>query len=129
MNPFNSATQVLAAASLPAAQSQQRNETDIIRMTNRQPVPLDMPYDSQALNDYQSLLRKQIELFETGPADVQGKAQGRNRPVVMGQVGIRCRHCATMPKPARPKGSVYYSRSLDGVYQVRSGRSGSYEVM
>jgi hypothetical protein len=87
-------------------------------LTNRSPIPLVMEYDEQVLNEYQCLLRKQIELFETGPDDVKGKAQGRNTPVQIGQVGIRCRHCVSIPRSARPKGSAYYSRTLVGMYQV-----------
>jgi hypothetical protein len=113
--PFNGVVSDAAAAPLSASLPK-RQEAN--RMTNRRPITLDMDYDSHVLNDYQSILRKQIELFETGPEDVRGKAQGRNKPVVLGQVGIRCRHCSTIPKSARPKGSVYYSRSLVGIYQA-----------
>jgi len=44
-----------------------------------------------------------------------GTAQGRNTPLNYGQVGIRCRHCAHLPKAARARGGVYYSRTIDGV--------------
>ena len=44
-----------------------------------------------------------------------GTAQGRNTPLHYGQVGIRCRHCAHLPKAARARGGVYYSRTIDGV--------------
>ena len=46
---------------------------------------------SEAANS-KCLLRQQIEVFEAGKDDVEGNAQGRNKPTVMGQVGIRCRH-------------------------------------
>jgi hypothetical protein len=87
-------------------------------LTNRSAVPLYLDYDEQALSEYQCLLRKQIELFETRPDDIQGNAQGRNTPIYVGQVGIRCRHCSVLPKAVRPMGTVYYSRTLSGVYQV-----------
>jgi hypothetical protein len=87
-------------------------------LTNRSSVPLYLDFDDGTLNQYQCLLRKQIELFETKEEDIRGAAQGRNTPISIGQVGIRCRHCANLPRSARPKGSVYYSRTLEGVYQV-----------
>ena len=36
--------------------------------------------------------RKQIELFEAKQEDVDAGAQGRNKPIILGQVGIRCIH-------------------------------------
>lgn len=87
-------------------------------LTNRSAVPLYLDYDDQALSEYQCVLRKQIELFETRPEHIHGNAQGRNTPIYIGQVGIRCRHCSVLPKAVRPMGTVYYSRTLAGVYQV-----------
>jgi hypothetical protein len=70
-------------------------------------VPIYIDYDEEALTDYQCLLRKQIELFEAIPDDVQASAQGRNNPILLGQVGIRCRHCVSLPIKSRPRGAVY----------------------
>ena len=36
---------------------------------------------------------------------------------------IRCRHCAHLPKPARARGAVYYSKTIDGMYQVAQNMS------
>ena len=52
------------------------------------------------------------------PDDVQWNAQGRNKAIVLGQVGIRCRYCAQLPTWSRARGAVYYSASLDGLYQA-----------
>jgi hypothetical protein len=75
---------------------------------DRPPVPIAMPFDARCLSSYQSLIREQIEVFQAIPADVEANAQGRNRPVVLGQVGIRCRHCARAAPRQRKSGSVYY---------------------
>lgn len=37
------------------------------------------------------LARKHMHLFEAKKADVDAGAQGRNKPIVLGQVGIRCK--------------------------------------
>lgn len=50
--------------------------------------------------------------------DVQWNAQGRNKAIVLGQVGIRCRYCARLATWARARGAVYYSATLDGLYQA-----------
>jgi hypothetical protein len=85
---------------------------------DRPPVAIAMPFDSRCLSSYQSLIREQIEIFQAIPADVEANAQGRNRPVVLGQVGIRCRHCARVPPRQRKSGSVYYpSKVRTSVYE------------
>lgn len=89
----------------------------------RSSIPLYLEYDGGTLTAYQCLLRKQIELFEAGRDDVRGSTQGRNIPIRLGQVGIRCRHCAPLPKSARNRGAVYYSKTIDGVYQVAQNMS------
>ena len=70
--------------------------------------------DEQYLTEYQCLLRKQLEMFEAGPNDLRGSTQGRNIPILLGQVGLRCRHCAKLPLAARTKGAVYYSQTIEG---------------
>jgi hypothetical protein len=64
--------------------------------------------DERNLSQYQCLARKQIEIFEATEEESQSNAQGRNRPVMPGQVGIRCRHCSNLPSKQRKTGSVYY---------------------
>jgi hypothetical protein len=64
--------------------------------------------DERNLSHYQCLARKQIEIFESTSDDANTNAQGRNRPILPGQVGIRCRHCAKAPPKQRKTGSVYY---------------------
>ena len=55
-------------------------------LTNRPPACLYIDLDESVLSEYQVLLRKQIELFETLPADNSAGVQGRNRPILVGQV-------------------------------------------
>jgi hypothetical protein len=56
--------------------------------------------DERNLSQYQCMARKQIEIFEATPQDAKMNAQGRNRPVLVGQVGIRCKHCANVATSA-----------------------------
>ena len=74
--------------------------------------------DDEALSEYQCVVRKQIELFEASREDAESNAQGRNRPIVMGQVGIRCIHCTFLPPKHRARGATYYPAKLEGLYQA-----------
>jgi hypothetical protein len=82
-------------------------------------VPLSLPSDDNNLSEYQCLLRAQIDLFAATPVDIDGNAQGRNKPIVLGQVGIRCRHCHANPSTSRrARGAVYFPAKLSGLYQA-----------
>lgn len=94
-----------------------------VALTNRPATPIFMDCDKEVLTPYQCLLREHIELFEAGALDIRGTAQGRNTPILLGQVGVRCRHCASLPQAARARGAVYYSQTIDGIYQVAQNMS------
>lgn len=79
---------------------------------------LSLPSDRENLSAYQCLLRKQIYLFAVQTADIQCSAQGRNKPITLGQVGVLCRHCAKIPPGLRPCGAVYFPGKLAGLYQA-----------
>jgi len=81
------------------------------------PVTLYLPSDDDALSQFQCLVRKQIELFQAVPEDVESMARGRNRRITMGQIGIRCRHCNFLQPKKRTRGATYYPAKFDIVYQ------------
>jgi hypothetical protein len=87
-------------------------------------VSLSLRTDVEMLSDYQILIRQQLELFEAGPEDVETNTQGRKKPVVLEQVGLRCRHCAFLPVRSRGKGAVYFPMQLKGIYQAAQNMSG-----
>jgi hypothetical protein len=82
------------------------------------PVELYRPIDSHMLSEYQCFVRQQIEFFEADETDVASNAKGRNKPVVLGQVGIRCRHCAAIPPRYRRRGAMYYPTKMHLIYQA-----------
>ena len=87
--------------------------------TQHSPLPLATTADIDNLSPYQCFLREQIELFETNEDYLSIKAQGRNNPIELGQVGIRCRHCAVGTHFTQLKTSaIQYSMSINGIYQV-----------
>jgi hypothetical protein len=81
--------------------------------------------DDNILGEYQSLLRKQLELFEADEQDVINGTfrQGRTTPIKLGQIGLRCRHCAVTPVSIRTKGGVYFSQTIKGMYQIAQNMS------
>ena len=85
-----------------------------------------MSCDRDNLTPYQCLAREQIELFAAGEKEVEAGTKGRNRSIVAGQVGIRCRHCAHLPQRARAKGSTIYPSKLSGIYQASQNMANSH---
>jgi hypothetical protein len=81
--------------------------------------PMSHPSDEEIVSKYQCLLRKQIEFFEAANVDLKARAQGRNVPIKLGQIGIRCKWCsdAGIPPGFRPRGSVYFPVKLASLYQ------------
>jgi hypothetical protein len=111
------------AASLATAVGKQQ-AMPIISIAKAQ--TLAMRCDQDNLTPYQCLAREQIELFEAEQKDVDAGTKGRNRYVTLGQVGIRCRHCAHLPHRARAKGSVIYPSKLTGIYQAAQNMTNSH---
>lgn len=89
-------------------------------------IGLGLSCDNDNLSEYQILVRKQLELFEAQPEDVESNTQGRKKQLVLGQVGLRCRHCAHLPLRNRGKGAVYYPAKLQGVYQAAQNMASSH---
>jgi hypothetical protein len=89
----------------------------------RLPCILAQPEDNLKLSEHQVQLRHQIEAFQATDDDVSTHTRGRNKPIILGQVGIRCRHCSHMPVCRRKKGSTYFPATLLGLYQAAQNMS------
>lgn len=100
---------------LPQRMQQQEAKSQADAM--RSPVRLYSKSDDVTLSPYQCLVRQQMELFEASEDDVQFNISKMSKAIAVGQVGLRCRHCAVLPPFARPKAAVYYPRTLDSLYQ------------
>jgi hypothetical protein len=87
------------------------------------PISLSLADDQLVLSPHQCLLRMHIEAFEADENDISTHTRGRNKPISLGQVGIRCRHCAHVPVNQRKKGSTYYPAILMGMYQAGQNMS------
>jgi hypothetical protein len=103
---------------VPPSNPQPSHPLHSASFSGKKPITLYMSCDDDSLSSYQCLVRKQIELFQADREEVEGNAKGRNKPIVMGQVGIRCTHCAMLPHKIRNRGSKYYPAKLNGMYQA-----------
>ena len=79
--------------------------------------------DQYNLSSHQQYLRLHIQAFQASAEDVHTYVRGRNRPILIGQIGIRCRHCAHIKLSLREKGSTYYPAKIVGIYQAAQNMS------
>ncbi|KAG7360431.1 hypothetical protein IV203_035530 [Nitzschia inconspicua] len=80
--------------------------------------PISTSTDESSLSTFQCYARKQIEFFEALERDVSQGARGRNTPITLGQVGIRCRHCRNEAPACRGRAGVYFPTKYELVYQT-----------
>jgi len=83
-----------------------------------------LKYDNNNLSKYQCLVRKQIEIFEAKKEDVAWRKEAYGKEIVLGQIGIQCRHCARIPTRHRTRGATYYLAGLKGLYQAAQNMAG-----
>ncbi|GAX18622.1 hypothetical protein FisN_10Hh170 [Fistulifera solaris] len=83
-------------------------------------ILLSSPRDEQYLNEIHCFIRKQVEVFAADASDVNAPAPGRRQRIILGQVGIRCIHCAALPAQQRLKRAVCYPPSMKGIYHAVS---------
>jgi hypothetical protein len=81
-------------------------------------VPMAAAADIDHLSQYQVLIRRQLEFFISSEDDATYSVQGRKKLIHLGQVGLRCRHCAHLSHRLRGRGAGYYPAQLAGVYQA-----------
>jgi hypothetical protein len=97
--------------------------------TNKsQPVPphqagsalLASEMDKHYLAPIHCFVRRHVEVFAATQQDIAAPAPGRKKPIALGQVGLRCVHCAKLPVKERVKRAICYPPSVSGVYHAVS---------
>ena len=116
--PSKKSTRKPSASSSNRAKKAQKPPPVPGGLTGHPSEPLYMQCDDEELTPLQCLVRKQIELFEADEVHTATNARGRNKALVLGQVGIRCRHCTVIPPKQRKKAALYYPAKLDLLYQA-----------
>ena len=80
---------------------------------------LAMPTDSDSLSDRQCYVRAEMcEIFAATEKDVAARHSKGAQKLVVGQVGIRCIHCAHLRPRDRAERAVCYPSSISRIYQT-----------
>lgn len=80
---------------------------------------LSLPDDKISLSETLCIVRENIEVFVATDADVKAPAPGRKRPVVIGQVGLRCIHCRVATHQSeKVKRAVCFPSSIKRIYRT-----------
>jgi hypothetical protein len=86
------------------------------------PVPLGLSTDSEWLTPLHCFVRQNcVELFTASKENVATPSKGKRKPIVVGQVGIRCPFCHSEdedPDAPRSIGSVYYPTTISSIYNA-----------
>ena len=120
------AADATAAGGGGAVEASGEQPPELLLSCTMEPVLLSDPLDEGTLTDAVKFCRRQIEFFTADPEDVDARYRkgGVKQDIYVGQVGIRCVHCARLGKTEQPNGSVSYPASISLVYQaVRNWQS------
>ena len=86
---------------------------------NQKRMLLAMPTDSDSLSDRQCYVRGEMcEIFAATEKDVSARHSKGAQKLVVGQVGIRCIHCAHLRPRDRAERAVCYPSSVSRIYQT-----------
>lgn len=86
---------------------------------NQKRMLLAMPTDSDSLSDRQCYVRAEMcEIFAATEKDVAARHSKGAQKLVVGQVGIRCIHCAHLRPRDRAERAVCYPSSISRIYQT-----------
>ncbi len=76
-----------------------------------------IPEDKEWLSDIDSYVRRQLEVFCATEEDVAAAREDRKYPITVGQVGIRCIHCAIAQGNDAIGHAIAYPFSISGIYE------------
>jgi hypothetical protein len=82
-------------------------------------ILLAMPDDRISLSETLCVVRENVEVFVANDMDVRAPAPGRKRPVLEGQVGLRCIHCRHATHQSdKVKRAVCFPSSIKRIYRT-----------
>lgn len=110
--PYEFPPSTLTNASTPGSSAKRSIRSEDIT------CPLAAPDDAEVLNPLHCFVREHVEFFSADKDDIAAPCPGRKNKVKLGQVGIRCKHCARLDLPPkdRVKRAVCYPPTIDGIY-------------
>jgi len=87
-----------------------------ISSTEKERVVLALPQDKDWLSDMDCFVRNNVEIFSASENDLAIAKTDKKYPIKLGQVGLRCMHCAGSGMGARRE-AVMYPYSVSGIYE------------
>jgi hypothetical protein len=93
------------------------------------PCNVYVPWEDYVLSGHQTILCKQIEFFVAQQEDIDKFAPNRKNGISIGQVGIHCKHCAVIPHKKSARGSVYFPKTLNTIYQAANNMSSTLSLV
>ena len=107
-------------AEAAAAAAGNKSKASASNCSSSKTIPMSDEHDAKSLSDSLAFFRRQLEYFQATAEDVEirKKKGGRHGTVHVGQVGIRCIHCAHRPAEKRSTGAVAFPTSTGMVYQA-----------
>eukprot|EP00985_Skeletonema_marinoi_P021391 scaffold13103_cov71-Skeletonema_marinoi.AAC.1 len=93
-----------------------KNDNAVTTPQERDPLLLAVPQDKDWLSDLDCFVRKQVEVFTASKTDVEDAEEDQKYLIQLGQVGIRCLHCAKLGGGARGD-AVTYPCAVSGIYE------------
>ena len=110
----------MTEAAAAAAAAGNKSKASASNCSSRKTIPMSDEHDAKCLSDSLAFFRRQLEYFQATAEDVEirKKKGGRHGTVHVGQVGIRCIHCAHRPAEKRSTGAVAFPTSTGMVYQA-----------
>lgn len=86
---------------------------------NKQNMSLATQEDTSSLSDRQCYVRSHfVETFAANEGDVAGRHSKGAQKLYVGQIGIRCKHCANIPPKSKAERAVCYPSSISRIYQT-----------
>jgi len=104
----------------PVYSQQNANTTKRISKRNNTIRLLAHEGDDLVLNPLHCFVRENVEIFVATDQDIAAPSPGRKQKVVIGQVGLRCVHCANSTLKKRVKRAVCYPPTVSGIYHCVS---------
>lgn len=90
-------------------------------------ILLSQPEDTMYLNKLHCFVRRNTQVFKATQEDIASPSPGRKKPITLGQVGIRCIHCAHLNKnndnnttKLRTRRAICYPPTINSIYHVVS---------
>jgi hypothetical protein len=82
-------------------------------------ILLATPQDKASLSDRQCYVRSHfVEIFTATQDDVNKRHSKGAQKLFVGQVGLRCIHCASLPSKMKSERAVCYPSSISRIYQT-----------